>query len=110
MVVKLFEPYTIKGKLPLRNRTILPAIVTRLATENGEVTDDLLERYELYARGGVGMIVTEAVSVKKQKSGPLLRISDDSFVEGLKNPHRKGARGKRRQGRSPADPFSQTLA
>lgn len=62
----------------------MPAIVTRLATDTGEVTDDLLERYELYARGGVGMIVTEAVSVKKQKSGPLLRISDDTFVPGLK--------------------------
>jgi 2,4-dienoyl-CoA reductase-like NADH-dependent reductase (Old Yellow Enzyme family) len=82
--VKLFEPYKINGKLQLRNRVILPAIVTRLATETGEVTGDLLERYELYARGGVGMIVTEAVSVKKQKSGPLLRISDDSFTEGLK--------------------------
>jgi dimethylglycine catabolism A len=83
--LKLFEPYTINKKLALRNRTILPAIVTRLATENGEVTDELLERYELYARGGIGMIVTEAVSVKKQKSGPLLRISDDSFTGGLKS-------------------------
>lgn len=83
--MKLFEQYTINSKLQLRNRTILPAIVTRLATESGEVTDDLLERYELYARGGVGLIVTEAVSVKKQKSGPLLRISDDSFVDGLKS-------------------------
>jgi 2,4-dienoyl-CoA reductase-like NADH-dependent reductase (Old Yellow Enzyme family) len=83
--LKLFEPYTINKKLALRNRTILPAIVTRLATENGEVTDELLERYELYARGGIGMIVTEAVSVKKQKSGPLLRISDDNFTGGLKS-------------------------
>ena len=82
--MRLFEPYTINSKLELKNRTILPAIVTRLATEEGEVTDDLLERYELYARGGVGMIVTEAVSVKKQKSGPLLRISDDHFTAGLK--------------------------
>ncbi len=83
--MKLFEAYTINNKLQLRNRTILPAIVTRLATETGEVTDELLDRYELYARGGVGMIVTEAVSVKKQKSGPLLRISDDSFSVGLKS-------------------------
>lgn len=82
--MKLFEPFTINNKLRLRNRTILPAIVTRLATEDGEITDDLLKRYELYARGGVGMIVTEAVSVKKQKSGPLLRISEDSFIGGLK--------------------------
>jgi dimethylglycine catabolism A len=83
--LKLFEPITINKKLTLRNRTILPAIVTRLATEDGEVTDELLERYALYARGGIGMIVTEAVSVKKQKSGPLLRISDDGFTGGLKS-------------------------
>jgi dimethylglycine catabolism A len=83
--LKLFEPYTINKKIELKNRTILPAIVTRLATEAGEVTDELLERYELYARGGIGMIVTEAVSVKKQKSGPLLRISDDHFTDGLKS-------------------------
>lgn len=82
--MKLFEPFTINKKLTLKNRTILPAIVTRLATETGEITGELLERYELYARGGIGMIVTEAVSVKKQKSGPLLRISDDYFTEGLK--------------------------
>ena len=63
---------------------MMPPLVTRLATEDGQVTDELLDRYLLYARGGVGIIVTEAVSVKKQKSGPLLRLSDDNFIPGLK--------------------------
>ena len=80
----LFEPYSINGKLELTNRIMLPPIVTRLATEDGNITRELLERYLLYAQGGAGITVTEAVSVKTQKSGPLLRLSDDSFISGLK--------------------------
>jgi len=82
--MKLFEPYAIGSKLTLVNRIMVPAIVTRLATVEGNVTDALVERYLLYARGGAGIVVTEAVSVKEQKSGPLLRLNDDSFIPGLK--------------------------
>ena len=82
--MKLFEPYAIGTKLTLVNRIMMPAIVTRLATIEGNVTDALIERYLLYARGGAGIVVTEAVSVKEQKSGPLLRLNDDSFIPGLK--------------------------
>ncbi|MBW1942132.1 MAG: NADH:flavin oxidoreductase [Deltaproteobacteria bacterium] len=82
--MKLFEPYNIAGKLELPNRIVMPPLVTRLATNEGEVTEELMDRYLLYARGGVGLIITEAVSVKKQKSGPLLRLSEDRFIPGLK--------------------------
>ena len=37
----------------------------------------------MYAKGGAGLVVTEAVSVKKQKSGQLLRLNSDAFVPGL---------------------------
>ena len=84
VAMKLFEPYAIGTKLTLVNRIMVPAIVTRLATVEGNVTDALIERYLLYARGGAGIVVTEAVSVKEQKSGPLLRLNDDSFIPGLK--------------------------
>ena len=82
--MKLFEPFTINGKLSLKNRIVMPALVTRLATEEGEITEELLDRYLLYAKGGTGLIITEAVSVKKQKSGPLLRLSEDRFVPALR--------------------------
>jgi 2,4-dienoyl-CoA reductase-like NADH-dependent reductase (Old Yellow Enzyme family) len=82
--MKLFEPFTINGKLSLKNRIVMPALVTRLATEEGEITEELLDRYLLYAEGGTGLIITEAVSVKKQKSGPLLRLSEDRFVPALR--------------------------
>ena len=48
------------------------------------MTGALIERYLLYARGGAGIVVSGAVSVKEQKSGPLLRLNDDSFTPGLK--------------------------
>ncbi len=82
--MKLFEPYYMKNKLKLSNRIMMPPVVTRLATEEGKVTEELINRYHLYARGGAGIVVTEAVSVKKQKSGQLLRLNDDEFIHGLK--------------------------
>jgi|GEM_PF-4298611 len=54
--MKLFEPYAIGTKLTLVNRIMVPAIVTRLATVEGNVKDALIERYLLYARGGAGRL------------------------------------------------------
>jgi 2,4-dienoyl-CoA reductase-like NADH-dependent reductase (Old Yellow Enzyme family) len=82
--MKLFEPYRINNKLPLKNHIMMPPVVTRLATTTGHVTDALIDRYMLYAKGGAGIVVTEAVSVKKQRSGQLLRLNDDEFIPGLK--------------------------
>lgn len=82
--MRLFEPFTINNKLQIKNRIMMPPVVTRLATTEGQVTDALIDRYLLYAKGGAGIVITEAVSVKKQKSGQLLRLSDDEFVPGLK--------------------------
>ena len=82
--MKLFEPFTINHKLNLNNHIMMPPVVTRLATTEGEVTDALTDRYVLYGQGGAGIVVTEAVSVKKQKSGQLLRLSEDAFIPGMK--------------------------
>ncbi|SPF40722.1 NADH:flavin oxidoreductase [Syntrophobacter sp. SbD1] len=82
--MRLFEPFVLNGKLHLSNRIMMPPVVTRLATNEGEVTEALIDRYLLYARGGAGIVVTEAVSVKQQKSGQLLRLNDDAFIPGLK--------------------------
>jgi 2,4-dienoyl-CoA reductase-like NADH-dependent reductase (Old Yellow Enzyme family) len=82
--MKLFEPFTINNKLTVNNHIMMPPVVTRLATTEGEVTDALIDRYVLYGQGGAGIVVTEAVSVKKQKSGQLLRLSEDAFIPGMK--------------------------
>jgi 2,4-dienoyl-CoA reductase-like NADH-dependent reductase (Old Yellow Enzyme family) len=79
----LFEPYTINGKLRVENRIVMPPVVTRLATSEGHVTEKLIDRYLQYADGGAGFVITEAVSVKEQKSGQLLRLNSDEFIPGL---------------------------
>jgi 2,4-dienoyl-CoA reductase-like NADH-dependent reductase (Old Yellow Enzyme family) len=77
--MKLFEPITL-GALRLENRIVVPAMVTRLAGEDGRVTDDLRARYLRFAKGRPGLIVIEAMSVHGGKSGPLLRLSSDEFI------------------------------
>jgi 2,4-dienoyl-CoA reductase-like NADH-dependent reductase (Old Yellow Enzyme family) len=53
------------------------------ATEDGFVTNDVLEWYERFAQGQPGAIVVEATGVRDIPSGPLLRIGDDRFLPGL---------------------------
>jgi len=80
--MKLFEPLDINGMV-IPNRIMVPAMVTHLCKEDGVVTEDSIARYARYARGGIGLIVVEAMAIHQAKSGPLLRISDDSYVSGL---------------------------
>src|SRR6185295_9820405 len=73
-----------RGGLVLPNRIWLPAMVTWRGTEDGFVTPSVREIYLRYALGGAGMIVLEATGIRDVASGPLLRLSHDRFVPGLK--------------------------
>ena len=66
------------------NRIWLPAMVTWRGTEDGFVTDSVREIYARYASGGTGMIVLEATGIRDVASGPLLRLSHDRFLPGLR--------------------------
>jgi len=81
----LFEPLTINGKLTLKNRIVMPPAVTRLAGMEGEMTPELIDRYVLYCRGGSALVLMEAVSVEWQKSGQLLRLNEDQYIQGFKD-------------------------
>lgn len=78
----VFQPIQV-GPVRLEERTWVPAMVPWRATEEGSVTQDILDWYERFARGQPGAIVVEATGVRDIKSGPLLRIHDDRFVPGL---------------------------
>jgi 2,4-dienoyl-CoA reductase-like NADH-dependent reductase (Old Yellow Enzyme family) len=78
----IFGSFSIRS-MTLPNRLVLPAMVTRLSGEDGHVNDDIRARYTRFAKGGVGLVVLEAMAVHGAKSGPLLRISSDDFVPGL---------------------------
>jgi dimethylglycine catabolism A len=81
--MKLFEPLNI-GRMVVPNRIMVPAMVTHLTHEDGHVTDNTLARYERYATGGAGLIVVEAMAIHRVKSGPLLRISGEGYIAGLR--------------------------
>ncbi len=81
----LFQPLPIgRGGLRLPNRIWLPAMVTWRGTEDGFVTPAVREIYLRYALGGAGMIVLEATGIRDVASGPLLRLSHDRYVPGLR--------------------------
>jgi 2,4-dienoyl-CoA reductase-like NADH-dependent reductase (Old Yellow Enzyme family) len=79
----LFKPIKI-GSLELAARTWVPAMVPWRATEDGFVTADNLDWYRRFAEGQPGAIVVEATGIRDIPSGPLLRISHDRFLPGLR--------------------------
>jgi 2,4-dienoyl-CoA reductase-like NADH-dependent reductase (Old Yellow Enzyme family) len=80
---RLFSPVSI-GPLTLEQRTWVPAMVPWRATDEGFVTDDVVDWYARFARGKPGVIVVEATGIRDVASGPLMRIGDDRFLPGLK--------------------------
>ncbi len=78
----LFSPST-SARSRLRQRTWVPAMVPWRATEDGFVTEDVLDWYERFAEGEPGAIVVEATGIRDVPSGPLLRIGHDRFLPGL---------------------------
>lgn len=82
--MKLFSPLRV-GTMELPNRVVVPAMVTRLSGQDGFVNGPITDRYVRFARGGAGLVVVEAMAVHGSKSGPLLRISGDEFLPGLRD-------------------------
>lgn len=80
---RLFSPIR-AGRLELRERTWVPAMVPWRATEDGEVTGDVLDWYRRFAEGRPGALVVEATGIREIPSGPLLRIGHDRFLPGLR--------------------------
>ncbi len=71
------------GPVTLEQRTWVPAMVPWRATEDGYVTDDVIDWYARFAKGRPGAIVVEATGIRDVPSGPLLRIGHDRFLPGL---------------------------
>jgi len=82
---KLFEPVRI-GKLELRNRMVMAPINTHLGTELGGVNERLIDYYVERARGGVALIITDAMCIDwpvgKAGTSPL-RIDEWKYVNTL---------------------------
>jgi len=53
------------GNLILKNRLIRSATYRRMATDDGDITNNLLEMYKSLAEGGIGLIITGYAYVQK---------------------------------------------
>ena len=83
------KPYLAPGKigsLTLKNRIIRAATSETMATEDGEVTDQLLHLYSDLARGGAGLIITGHIYVSRdgQCSPRQMGAYSDAMLPGLR--------------------------
>lgn len=82
----LFVPGNI-GKLKLKNRLVMPAMGTGLAKEDGTVSEALMTFYEIRAKGGAGLIITEFTMINGEngRHNPWqLGAFSDSHIPGLR--------------------------
>jgi len=96
--MKLFEPIRV-GSLDLKNRIVMPSMVTNFASENGAVTKQLIQYHTERAKGGVGLILVEATCIEGTLGRLVpnqLRVDGDKYIPGLANladsVHRHGAK------------------
>lgn len=65
---KLLEPIQI-GPMKLRNRIVMPPMVTNYAAADGAVTERFKAYHQARAKGGVGLIIVEATYVHPSGKG-----------------------------------------
>ncbi|MPZ40169.1 MAG: hypothetical protein GEU95_19355 [Rhizobiales bacterium] len=73
------------GGVEIKNRIVMPPMTTRLADDEGHVTDDTVAYYMARVRGGVGLITVEMASPERagRHRRRELGIYDDRFLGGL---------------------------
>lgn len=85
MFSKLFKPIQI-GTLQLKNRGVMPSMVTNFCHADGSVSDRFIAYHEARAKGGVGLIIVEAAYVNPCGKGfnNQIGIDHDGLIPGLK--------------------------
>lgn len=84
MFDKLFTHITIRG-MELKNRVVLPAMGTRMATEKSEVSQRLVDYHAARAKGGCALNIVEVSSVHTPSApANFVSISEDWLIEGHK--------------------------
>ena len=82
---ELFAPGKI-GMLSLRNRIVMPPMGTNYGDKGGFVTERLKTYYEARAKGGVGLIIVEIISIDSPGGNCLvgnLALHDDAHTPGM---------------------------
>ncbi|MDT3425872.1 2,4-dienoyl-CoA reductase-like NADH-dependent reductase (Old Yellow Enzyme family)/thioredoxin reductase [Paenibacillus forsythiae] len=68
MFTRIFEPGKI-GNLEIKNRLIVPPMLTEYAAEDGRLTERYIRYYEEKAKGGWGLIIAEDNAVEPRGAG-----------------------------------------
>jgi 2,4-dienoyl-CoA reductase-like NADH-dependent reductase (Old Yellow Enzyme family)/thioredoxin reductase len=81
----LFSPIQI-GNMKLKNRGVMPSMVTNMCNEDGSVTERFIAYHEARAKGGVGLNIIEATYITKTGKGFTneVGIDRDELIPGLK--------------------------
>ena len=81
----IFSEYQI-SQTRIKNRLVLPPMVTFNFSEKGFVNDKKINHYRQIAENGIGLIVVEATAINPQGrlSNCQLGIWDDQFIPGFK--------------------------
>ena len=80
----LFKPGKI-GSLIVKNRIVMAPLGSRLTTENGAVTDGMIEFYSRRAKGGAGIITIEAMGIQYPEAVGKpnhVRFCDERYMPG----------------------------
>jgi 2,4-dienoyl-CoA reductase-like NADH-dependent reductase (Old Yellow Enzyme family)/thioredoxin reductase len=68
--------------LTIRNRVVMPPMVTRFASERGGVTRQLIDYHAERSKGGVGLQIVESTQIQDEPMA-LLKIYSDTLTPGL---------------------------
>jgi len=81
----LFETAKIKN-IELRNRFVMSAAADHLSTEKGHVTNLQIARFNQLAEGGVGLIISGAITVHSSGTSAAgsPTLADDDAIAGYK--------------------------
>lgn len=74
------------GTMDVRNRIVMAPMETHYASEYGGVTNRHKAYYEARAKGGVGMIIVEAISIDSPVGNTVLgnlALDDDAHIQGM---------------------------
>lgn len=84
---KLFSPIKISN-IEVKNRIVMSPMMTNMVKFDGLITESLINFYEARAKGGVGLIISEVVTVDevaRYSSRKNLGAWDDKFIPGWRN-------------------------
>lgn len=82
---QLFEASNI-GNISLKNRFIRSGTWMRKATEDGELTEELMNEYRKLAEGNLGLVIAGYARVNQfeKANNKMIGMYDDKFIEPLK--------------------------